>query len=122
MTEEINDFLTDVGDRVRQLRKSKGWTLDDLSNASGLHPSSISQVERGERNLTLQNLSKLADGLEVAPYQFLLTPDHKIQTEGANTFLEEMFDEIPEDREETICEIANVLIDWETSENGSSGE
>lgn len=120
MTEEATDFLTDVGDRVRKLRKNKGWTLDDLSRASGLHPSSISQVERGERNITLENLSRLAEALEVAPYQFLLTPDKKVQKRGTNNFLDQMFNKIPEDREDTICEIANVLIDWESDSNLSS--
>lgn len=103
------------------LRKNKGWTLDQLSDASGLHPSSISQVERGERNLTLQNLSKLAEGLEVAPYQFLLTPDQKVDRTENGEYLDEMLDEMPDDRQQTIYQIAHVLLDWESdSTNGTS--
>ncbi len=121
MTDKAELFLDEVGERVRMLRKNKGWTLDELSEASGLHPSSISQVERGERNLTLENLSKLADGLEVAPYQFLLIPDQKVDQTENGEYLHDMIDEIPADRQQTIYQIAHVLLDWESgSSNGSS--
>jgi transcriptional regulator with XRE-family HTH domain len=121
MTDKAELFLDEVGERVRMLRKNKGWTLDQLSDASGLHPSSISQVERGERNLTLQNLSKLAEGLEVAPYQFLLTPDQKVDRTENGEYLDEMLDEMPDDRQQTIYQIAHVLLDWESdSTNGTS--
>lgn len=114
MAEKPEVFLDEVGDRVRMLRKNKGWTLDQLSEASGLHPSSISQVERGERNLTLENLSKLADGLDVAPYQFLLTPDQKVDQTDNGELLDDLFDDIPEDRQQAIYQIAHVLLDWES--------
>ena len=121
MTDKAELFLDEVGERVRMLRKNKGWTLDQLSDASGLHPSSISQVERGERNLTLQNLSKLAEGLEVAPYQFLLTPDQKVDRTENGEYLDEMLDEMPDDRQQTIYQIAHGLLDWESdSTNGTS--
>ncbi len=117
MSDNAETFLAEVGDRVRLLRKNKGWTLDELSEASGLHPSSISQVERGERNLTLQNLSKLADGLDVPPYQFLLTPDRQVDETNSFGYLDEILDEIPSDRQDTVYRIAHVLLDWD-SEDG----
>jgi len=48
---------------VRFLRKAVGLTQEQLAEKSNLHPTYIGQVERGERNLSLVCIEKLADGL-----------------------------------------------------------
>jgi transcriptional regulator with XRE-family HTH domain len=53
------------GQRVRRLRKEKGWTLTEVAISSGLAPSTISKVERGQMSLTYDRLVLLARGLEV---------------------------------------------------------
>ena len=53
------------GERVRRLRKEKGWTLTEVAVSSGLAPSTISKVERGQMSLTYDRLVLLARGLEV---------------------------------------------------------
>jgi transcriptional regulator with XRE-family HTH domain len=54
-----------VGARVRALRKTKGWSQDVFADRSGLHRAHVSEIERGESNVTLQTLKILADTLEV---------------------------------------------------------
>ena len=55
------------GQRIRKLRLKRGLTLAKLSKLAHLHPSYVADVERGERNLSLLNILKLADGLRVHP-------------------------------------------------------
>jgi len=53
------------GARLRELRKSKGLSQEELAFRAELDRSFVGQVERGERNISLFNIYKLAKGLEV---------------------------------------------------------
>jgi transcriptional regulator with XRE-family HTH domain len=55
------------GERIRQLRLAKGWSQEELAVRSGLHPTYIGGIERGERNLGLDNILKLARALDESP-------------------------------------------------------
>ena len=57
----------EFGRRVRARREALGWTQEGLAEATGLHWTYVGSVERGERNVSLVNIVKLADALEVDP-------------------------------------------------------
>jgi transcriptional regulator with XRE-family HTH domain len=52
-----------LGQRVRQIRKARGWTLQDLADRTNLAVSTISKMERGEISLTYDRFMRLAQGL-----------------------------------------------------------
>lgn len=54
-----------VGGKVRELRKARGWSQDELGEKAGFHFSYIGGLERGERNVSLANLAKVAETLGV---------------------------------------------------------
>ncbi len=56
-----------VGARVRELREGKGWSQERLGFKSGLHRNYVGGVERGERNVGIENLARLAKALGVRP-------------------------------------------------------
>ncbi|RAV19472.1 transcriptional regulator [Paenibacillus contaminans] len=58
-----------VGNRIRSLRKAKGWTQEQLAEGSSLHYSYIGGVERGERNISLETLEKIVLALQVSPME-----------------------------------------------------
>ncbi|MED4600690.1 helix-turn-helix transcriptional regulator [Paenibacillus validus] len=63
----MQDILKLVGSRIRDYRKSKGLSQDQLGEMCGFHFSYIGGVERGERNLSLENIGKIAVALDVEP-------------------------------------------------------
>jgi transcriptional regulator with XRE-family HTH domain len=53
------------GERLRKLRQAKGFSQESLAHACGLDRTYIGGVERGERNISLLNIHKIARALEV---------------------------------------------------------
>jgi transcriptional regulator with XRE-family HTH domain len=55
------------GARVRELRLAKGLSQEELAERAGLHRTYLSSLERGQRNVGLDNILDLAAALEVPP-------------------------------------------------------
>ena len=53
-----------IGSRVRELRKSRGWSQEYLSDLCHIHRSHMGAIERGETNVTLSTLIAIAGALE----------------------------------------------------------
>lgn len=60
-----------VGQRVRALRTKRGLSQEELGFESGLHRNYIGGIERGERNVAVVNLARLAKALGVRPRDLL---------------------------------------------------
>lgn len=58
-------ILVLFGEVIREVRKEKKLSQEELANKSGLHRTYIGMVERGEKNISLKNISKLSKGLEL---------------------------------------------------------
>ena len=54
-----------VGFKIKKYRKKKGWTQDQLAFEANLHRAYIGQIERGEKNIGLKNLEKIARALNI---------------------------------------------------------
>ena len=55
------------GQAIRELRRERGISQEDLAHTCGLDRSYMGGIERGERNPSLKNIFRVADGLGVAP-------------------------------------------------------
>jgi transcriptional regulator with XRE-family HTH domain len=55
------------GQRVRALRTKKGISQEELAERCGVHRTYMGRIERGETNITLTNIHKIARGLGVLP-------------------------------------------------------
>lgn len=58
------------GNRVRELRRVAGLTQEELADAAELDRSYVGSVERGERNLSIENVCRLAAAIGVSPGEF----------------------------------------------------
>ena len=65
MTEESNDPLTDLGAEIRQLRKVRGITLEQLAGATGKSVGFLSQVERNITKPSVAALQDISEALDV---------------------------------------------------------
>jgi transcriptional regulator with XRE-family HTH domain len=63
---DVDDVQSQFGERLREIRTRKGLSQEGLAAAAGLHRTYISSVERGERNVTLTTIEKLAAALGVS--------------------------------------------------------
>lgn len=54
-----------LAERVRALRRDRGWSQEELAHRAGLHRTFISQVERAAKNTTIHSTEKIARALEV---------------------------------------------------------
>ena len=59
------DILIEFGKRVRALRKEYGWSQEDFAAQCGLDRTYVGGIERGERNVALRNIQKIAVSLEI---------------------------------------------------------
>ena len=71
----------DLGIRVRELRKAKGWTLEQAATQAGLARSTLSKIENGQMSPTYEALKKLALGMAISVPQ-LFTPAPQAQVSG----------------------------------------
>ncbi|MFK2827132.1 helix-turn-helix transcriptional regulator [Bacillus sp. B190/17] len=70
MTNEINIRLL-FGQVVRKIRMANNISQEELGYLCGLHRTYISDIERGIRNVSLENIEKIANALNVAPKDLL---------------------------------------------------
>jgi len=66
-----SDVCVEVGKRIRELRKKRGWRQLDLAEHSGVHEVHISDLERGKREVGLRNLAALAAAFGLSLSEFL---------------------------------------------------
>ena len=71
----------DLGIRVRELRKAKGWTLEQAAGKAGLARSTLSKIENGQMSPTYDALKKLAQGMAISVPQ-LFTPAEQAKVSG----------------------------------------
>lgn len=61
-----DDIRVRFGRAVRKRRQELGISQEDLADRAGIHRTYVGDVERGERNIALQNIEKLAKALGVS--------------------------------------------------------
>ena len=59
-------LLIRLGERIRKLRKERGWTQAEMAEKIGIDRSFLADVERGKRNISLLNLNVIALGLQIS--------------------------------------------------------
>jgi transcriptional regulator with XRE-family HTH domain len=72
LEEEGGESRKVLARNIRTLRHEKGWSQEYLALESGLHRTFIAHVERGVRNISIDNIDKLASALNVAPHTLLI--------------------------------------------------
>jgi transcriptional regulator with XRE-family HTH domain len=106
----MDDLLRKVGDRVREIRKSRGFSQEELGERSSLHYTYIGKVERGEKNITLESLVKITQALDVSLEEFFSLVDPKSDNTRLNPYILNLFNTNRSVREqEQILRIIEIV-------------
>ena len=62
----MSDIAKVLGQRIRNYRNTKGLSQEKLAELSGCHPTYIGQLERGEKNATIESIEKISSALNVS--------------------------------------------------------
>ena len=71
----MTPLRTKLGANIRRLRAERRYSQEQLAGLAGMNPKYLSEVERGERNLSVELLVALANVLEVSPAEILADAD-----------------------------------------------
>ncbi len=66
------NILVSLGKRIQAIREKAGLTQDQLEEKTGVNTKYISAIERGQKNVTIKTLDKIANGLGVELYELFL--------------------------------------------------
>ncbi|CAG7648100.1 helix-turn-helix domain-containing protein [Paenibacillus allorhizosphaerae] len=103
------DILKLVGSRIRDIRKEKDLTLEKFGEISGFHFAYVGAVERGEKNITLLNLEKMAEALEVEVQELFRYADIQLGPTNKQRDLQEMVDLLIKQSDEDIVKAKIIL-------------
>ncbi len=71
------DYLRILGENVKSRRLYLGLTQDKLAELADLHRTYVGAIERGNRNVSLNNIVAIAKALDIKPHELLLFPDEE---------------------------------------------
>jgi XRE family transcriptional regulator, regulator of sulfur utilization len=61
-----SELMKIIGDRLRNVRKERGLSQEELADRAGLHFTFVGKVERGEQNATLETIEKMTSSLGIS--------------------------------------------------------
>ncbi|PYF07218.1 helix-turn-helix domain-containing protein [Ureibacillus chungkukjangi] len=110
----MDNLVKLVGLNIKEIRKSKKMTQDELAEKCGLQTPYIANVERGDRNITLQTLEKIITGLDEVPanifnFENLNLNDQFFKRKELITLLLNLIENKNEEEITMIIKIANEI-------------
>jgi transcriptional regulator with XRE-family HTH domain len=78
----MSELIKSIGATIRELRKAKNWSQEELGFQSNVHPSYIGVIERGEKSISIDSLEKILNGINITFEDFFKIVS---STENINT-------------------------------------
>lgn len=102
----------ELGLRIRYYRKQKHLSQEELAELCDCHPTYIGQLERGEKNATLETIAKLSRGLNISLTELLSDID-TLHFSPENTALDvyHTLMKLPEKDQSKVAAILSEIID-----------
>ena len=104
----MSDIKEIFGQRVRHYRKKAGISQEQLAELCDLHPTYIGQLERGEKNASLETIMRVSAGLNISP-EILF---EKIGVEADETIPQQIYNlvlSLSEDKQKEMYEIVKRI-------------
>lgn len=75
------DVKSVFGQNVRRIRRTRGYSQEELAERAGLHRTYVGSIERGERNVSLYNIVLLARALDVPASELFSGIDTQVSSD-----------------------------------------
>jgi len=101
-----------LGKRIRDIRISNKLSQEKLAELSGLHPTYIGQIERGEKNPTIDSIYKISSGLEMSVSDLIKNISPQNDTE---TYADKIYNEIIQlssDKQKKLYQIIKNILNY----------
>ncbi len=106
---DVTEIAKLLGERIRRIRKEKGLSQEQLGELAGLSEKYIGQVERGEKNLTIESQYKIAHGLNLSLEELFRSLDPIVREDALGELLE-LLSNRPKADQSMILEVAKVIL------------
>ena len=106
----MSEIATIVGQRLRIRRQELGYSQELTSEKAGLHPTYIGQVERGEKNATIESIEKICIALDLPLedlFNKIITTNSKY--ENAKKCYDLIINQSPEEQETLYVLLKNII-------------
>ena len=101
-----------IGDRIRAYRNQKGWSQEYLAEKADVHHTYIGQLERGEKNATIESISKIDGALGVSLSRLFENISIEQQENNLPAQCYALLQEQPVNDQKVLAEILAALIQY----------
>ena len=111
----MSDIAKLIGERIRTLRKGKGLSQEELAFKASTHASYIGQLERGEKNITLESLDNITKALDITLeelFRFMQIPNTESRDYTYLTMILNSLFTRSESDHKAAFDILQRMIDW----------
>lgn len=110
----MSDLAKLIGQRLRNIRKEKGLSQEELADLSSLHSTYIGQLERGEKNATLESIEKVVHALEITLEElFRFIQPTKASHESSTLFkIVNRLQGRSNIDQQTVLNLLDLVLDW----------
>ena len=109
----MSDIAKIIGQRIRNYRTQKGLSQEKLAELAGCHPTYIGQLERGEKNATLESVEKIASAMDISLAELF----DKLGKSGSNNIAAKCYDLVASKNEAEQKQLYKMLQEMDKYKN-----
>lgn len=109
----MSDIAKIIGQRIRNYRTQKGLSQEKLAELAGCHPTYIGQLERGEKNTTLESVEKIASAMDISLSELF----DKLGKSGSNNIAAKCYDLVASKNEAEQKQLYKILQEMDKYKN-----
>ena len=109
----MSDIAKIIGQRIRNYRTQKGLSQEKLAELAGCHPTYIGQLERGEKNATLESVEKIASAMDISLSEIF----DKLGKSGSNNIAAKCYDLVASKNEAEQKQLYKMLQEMDKYKN-----
>lgn len=109
----MSDIAKIIGQRIRNYRTQKGLSQEKLAELAGCHPTYIGQLERGEKNATLESVEKIAAAMDISLSELFV----KLGKSGGNNIAAKCYDLVASKNEAEQKQLYKMLQEMDKYKN-----